>query len=294
MATTANVTTSFKGQLAGDLIGQAFKESDTIKKGLIKVLSNVIGNAMLPKVTLTQSLAADSCGWAPTGTIDYVEKEVITKRYSLQLELCKLDYARTYLAESTGTHEDVPAPLQAQIIEDLVNKVGELIDFQIWQGDNSTLQFNGLIRQFTADTAVTKVVATAVTSANVVAELTKIYNAIPVEIRFKKETVIVVANDIASAYVLAQASMGNNTSVGDKPLDFAGVKIEQVGGMPAGKAVAYANNGNIAFATGLASELNSVDVVDTDATLLDNSIRAKMAFNAGVGYSRGEQIVLYA
>ena len=294
MATTTNVTTSFKGQLAGTIIEQAFKEGDTLKKGLIKFLPNVIGNAMLPKVNVTNTLALDTCGWAPTGTVNYVEKEVITKRYALPLELCKLDFARTYMAEATNTMDDIPSTIQEAILADLIAQTGELVDAQIWQGNNSSAQFDGFIPQFAADGTTIKVTATTVTSANVVAELTKIYNAIPVAIRFRKDTVIVVANDIASAYVLAQASMGNNTTVGDKPLDFAGVRIEQVGGMPTGKAVAYANNGNLAFATGLASELNSVDVSDTDATLLDNSVRAKIAFNAGVGYTRGEQVVLYA
>lgn len=159
MSTTRNVSTQFKGILAAPILDQVFKASDTINKGLITVLPNVIGNAMLPKLTVAQSLALDTCGWNPTGTINLTEKEVTTKRYALQLEFCKLDFANTYVAAAEGAMSEVPQTVQEAIMLDLIGQAGELIDSQIWNGNDSTAQFNGLLRQFTADTAVIDIAA---------------------------------------------------------------------------------------------------------------------------------------
>lgn len=75
-------------------------------------------------------------------------------------------------------------------------------------------------------------------------------------------------------------------------MDFAGIRMESVGGLPAKTIVAYRVK-NVSFATGLSSELNSVDVVDSDATNLDNLVKARVSFNAGVGYFNGAEIVYY-
>lgn len=290
MATTSSLTTSFKGTFAGPILEQAFKAADTIDKGLITFLPNIIGNAILPKLTISQSLSADSCGWLPTGTVALVEKEIVTKRFSLQLELCKLDFRNTYTAQADGAQDDVPSSIKEAVLLDMVNNLGAIVDYQIWNGTGVTASFNGLLPQFIADSEVLDITGVTVSSANVVAELSKVYNMIPKEI--KKTAIIVVSDDVEAAYKLAQATMGTNTSVGDKQMDFAGIKLYSIGGLPANNMVAYRVK-NVNFATGLQSELNGIDVVDSDAYNLDNLVKAKASFNAGVGYSFGAEIVYY-
>ena len=41
MATTVTVTSNYAGKEAGAIIGQAFKEADTIQKGFITTFENI-------------------------------------------------------------------------------------------------------------------------------------------------------------------------------------------------------------------------------------------------------------
>ena len=41
MATTVTVTSNYAGKEAGAIVGKAFKEADTISKGLVTVFENV-------------------------------------------------------------------------------------------------------------------------------------------------------------------------------------------------------------------------------------------------------------
>ena len=50
---------------------------------------------------------------------------------------------------------------------------------------------------------------------------------------------------------------------------------------------------NIGFLTGAENEINEVRVIDLDAVDGSDLVRTKVVFNAGVGYSRGEEIVYY-
>ena len=295
MATTQTITSEYKGALAGELLVQAFKKSDTISKGVITILPNVLGSAMLPKLSYSADLVANSCGFDPSGDVAYTEKEVQTKKFKVQHELCKDEFLQTFAAQAAGlfsnANEEIPATIQEAILEAILSNVGAKVDFNIWQGNNSANQMNGLLPQFTADSAVIDVVGTTITKSNVVAELDKVYNAIPAEVEDEADLVIAVSKNVAKAYKQAQAAMGTNTTVGDKVLDYVGVRMESIGGLPANTMVAYRIK-NLGFATGLESDLNEVRVSD-DTERQDGNIRTTVKFNAGVGYSFGGEVVYY-
>lgn len=293
MATTINVTSSYSGALAGDIFVQAFKAADTLNKGAITVMPNVVGSGFLPKLTYSDSLSIASCGWEPTGTIGLDEKEIAVKKYSFQGEICKTDFESTYTAQASGivrSRGELPATLQEAILKGLIDNMGALIDAQIWQGNNSTNQFNGLLPQMVADADVIDVTGAVITKANVEAELEKVYTAIPDILDTEDEDlIIVVANNVAKAYKQAQAAMGMNTTVGNKELDYLGVRMESLRGLPSNSILAYRVK-NLGFLTALESELNEVRLAD-DETRLDNIVRYRMDFTAGVGYSFGGEIV---
>lgn len=292
MATTTNVSSQFNGVAAGEIFVQAFKKADTIGKQMITVLPNVIGSAFLPKLSYTADLALAACGWNPTGTVDLTDKEITTKHYQIQHELCKKDFAQTFQALNAGffsaTTEDVPADIKEAILLAMIENAGAKLDVQIWQGNATGSQMNGLLTQFAADSAVIDVSGSAVTVANVTGSFEAVYAAVPAEV--EDEIVFAVSKNVATAYKQAQAKMGLNTTVGAKEMDYLGIRVESIGGLPANTIVAYRVK-NVAFATGLESDLNNVRVVDHDAVALDGQVRTDMQFLAGVGYSFGAEIV---
>jgi len=169
--------------------------------------------------------------------------------------------------------------------------MGALVDTQIWQGTGVTGSFAGLLPQFVADGDVIDITGTVSTVANVQAELSKVYLAIPDAIAGDADVVIVCAPNVARNYKLSQV---NNymvgSPVGDKTLDYIGIPVLSLAGLPANAILAYRRK-NIAFLTGLEADLNNVSVKDMDESDLSGNIRTKIVFSAGVGYSFGSEIV---
>lgn len=288
----ATPTSGFSGALAGEIFVQAFKQADTINKNAITVLPNVSGTGYLPKLSFSGALAAYACGWTPAGDVAYVDKAVTTKPFMINTEICNSEFLSTFQAQAEGLFSrksDIPTSIKDAIVLSMVENMGAIVDFQIWQGNNTANQFNGLLPQFTADAQVQKVTILAVTKANVVAEIEKVYNAVIAEVEDSEDLVIAVSKNVAKAYKQAQASMGMNSTVGDKELDYLGVRMESIGGLPANSIAIYRVK-NVAFLTGLKDDMNEVRI-SGDEDRLDGTTRTKMAFNAGVGYSFGAEIV---
>jgi hypothetical protein len=295
MATTVSVNTGFTGALAGELILQAFKKADTIAKQAITVLPNVIGSGYLPKLSYSAGLSAHSCGFTPTGDVGYDEKEVPTKKFKIEHEICKDEFAQTFAAQAAGlvgAMEEIPSSIQEGILLLMVENLAAIVDAEIWNGTNTATSFNGLLGQWDADAAVIGISGSAITKASVLVELEKVYNAIPAEIEDEADLVWVVSRDIAKTYKQNQAEQGLNTSVGDKELDYLGHELISVKGLPAGTMAVYRRK-NVGFLTGLESDMNEVHVKDLDDSDLSGKIRTKIVFSAGLGYSFGGEIVRY-
>jgi hypothetical protein len=294
--TTATVTSRYNGALAGDILGEALVKSDTINKGLITMLPNILGTGALPKLSHSNSFAAYDCAFTPSGTQSYTDKALVTKRFRLDSEHCKGDYRnmfQTELAGDYGNSQGIPATVQEAILVQILADFGKNLDYNIWQGTNTATEFNGFIPQMVADTQVIDVVGTAITPANVIAELTKVYSTIPEAIMLEDDLVIVVSPNVERAYKLAQAATtGGLFMVGDKEMDFVGIKLESVAGLPSNTMVAYRIK-NLAFGTGLESDLNEVKLTDLSDYSNNDIVQATISFNGGVAYYYGAEIVLY-
>jgi hypothetical protein len=294
MSTNATINSQFNGALAGELFVQAFKAADTINQNAITVLPNVIGSGYLPKLSYSAALAPYSCGFDATGAVTYTDKEVATKKYEIKHELCKDEFHQTFYAQQAGLFgaaNEIPATIQDGILLAMTQNMGALVDTQIWTGTGVTGSFSGLLAQFVGDADVIDVVGTASTSANVQAELAKVYTAIPEEVLNETDLIIAVSPNVARNYKLSQV---NNymvgSPVGDKTLDYIGLPVVSIAGLPSNTILAYRVK-NVAFLTGLEADLNNVSVKDMDESDLSGNIRTKIVFSAGVGYSFGNQIV---
>jgi len=294
--TTTTVTSRYNGALAGEILGQALLKSDTIEKGMITVLPNILGTGALPKISHSNSFAAYDCAFTPTGEQSYVDKALVTKRFRLDAEHCKGDFRnmfQTELAGDYGNNQGIPATVLEAILAQILADFGKNLDNNIWNGDDSSTQFNGLLKQFTADTEVVDVTGTTVTAANAVAELTKVYAAIPEAIMGEADLVFAVAPNVARAYKLAQAAVtGGLFMVGDKELDFLGIRMESIGALPSNNIVAYRVK-NVAFGTGLESDLNDVKITDLSDYSNNDIVQSTISFNGGVSYYWGAEIVYY-
>jgi hypothetical protein len=290
MATLTTVNSGYNGALAGEIFIQAFKKSDTIAKNLITVLPNNIGTGFLPRLSYSAELQDYACGFTPEGDVDYDDVEVILKKFKIDHELCKDEFHQTFQAQSAGLFaaaNEIPADIQSAILFAIVENLGAKVDNFIWNA--ATL---GLFAKLAADADTIEVQNTTITKTNVVEEVEKAYNAIIDEVMDEEDLVLVTSKKVLKLYKQAVAAQGLNTTVGDKELDFLGLRMESVGAIAGDQIVIYRVK-NLGFLTGLESDLNQVNVKDMDESDLSGTIRTKVVLEMGVGFSFASQIVWY-
>lgn len=297
MATTVTVTSNYAGKEAGAIIGQAFKEADTIQKGFITTFENINFKLNLRKIELTGGKRAYSCGHVPAGAITLSEKVLEPIKFKDDFEVCKEDFRAQWSEETMGAsahNDNAPKDIMDAILVEKLAQTAEELDFNLWNGDsNNTDEFDGFLKLFAADADVIDVdLPAATTEANVEAQLKLALAAVPISLR-RKTLKVGVSPDVAQAYSFYLISKGISNGLGgdaNTMLKFGKYDLVEINGLPS-STIVIAEPKNLIFGTGLLADHNDVRLVDQDETLLNGKVIGTMVYNAGVQYYNGEEIV---
>jgi hypothetical protein len=297
MATVTTVQSNYAGKEAGQIIGQAFKEADTIAKGFVSVFENVNYELNLRKIELTGGKREYTCGYLPAGSVVLSEKVLEPKKFKDDFSVCKEDFRVQWSQESMGAsahNNNAPADIMDAITVEKLAQTAEELDDNIWNGDGALdAEFDGFLKLFLADSQVIDVTIPVTTELNVEANLKLALAAVPIAIR-RRNLRIGVSPDIAQFYNFWLINKGIANGLGgdaNTNLIFGKYKIEEINGLPA-NTIVIAEPKNLIFATGLVADHNEVKLVDEDEIgLLTGLVRGTMVYNAGVGYYNGEEIV---
>jgi hypothetical protein len=306
MATTTSITTTYAGQFAGKYIAAALLSGSTIENGGIEVKPNVKYKEVIKKGATDANIIKDAtCDFTPTGTLTLTERILQPEEFQVNLELCKKDFRSDWEAVQMGysAYDNLPPAFSDFIIAHVAGLVAEKTEQNIWRGTTATAgEFDGFVTLATADADVVDVVGTTVNSANVVAELGKIVDAIPSALYAKEDMHIYISQNIARAYVRALGGFAATNSgvnaqshmwYGDGALSFDGVKLFVANGLSDNTAMA-AQKSNLYFGTGLLSDLNEVKILDMGDLDGSQNCRVIMRYTSGVQYGIGSDIVLYS
>ncbi len=299
MATTTNITSKYTGKSAGDIIGQSFREGETLSKGLLRVYENINFELNLRKIDYTAGVQPYACGFDPQGQIDLTEKVLAPKKFKNDIEVCKEDFRQTWSEDLEGASAfniNLASDIENAIMVEVLGQHAQRIDNEIWNGDNSAdpTQMDGFIKLFDADADVIKVAGAPITKDNVLDELIKALEEVPVSIRNSNDLKVVVSADIYQAYNFYLVSQGvvNGLGGADMPVTFAGYEVVRVSGLAPNTMVIYERD-NLIFGTGLLGDHNELKIKDMDESLMDGNVRMKMVYNAGVQYYNSAEIVYY-
>ena len=304
MATTTTVNSNYAGTAAGEIIGQSFKETDTIAKKLVTVRANIPFQESIRKIQYTDGRVNYACGFTPTGAVTLSERLLTPKKIMNANELCKEDFRAVWDTASMGfsAHNDnMPKDEETALLAEILGEQAENLDLEIWQGDSATTgQIGGFIPLFTADGSVIKAnngitpLTAAITKANVISEIEKVLNAIPTAIRMKKDLVVGISSNVALAYQQALVSAGISNGLGgaEMQLRYGSLVMEVINGLPDNTIVVFQKK-NLYFATGLMADHNEIRIKDMDESELSGNIRFKMVYTAGVNYVNGEEVIWY-
>ena len=244
MATTTSITTTYAGEKLEGYISAALLSPNTIEGGGVKVVPNVKFRKVIKRLDVGDLIEAGTCDFTDTSDVALFERYLQPKEFQVNLKLCKKDFRSDWEAVSMGysAHDNLPPSFADYLLAEVVGKVAEDIEKNIWQGDNSAdgTSFEGIIARIKTDIALngsantaaaqavvpeadavigthylpdseTPVVVdspTTVSSANVIEELGKVADAIDQKIYGKEDLKIYVSNNVMRAYVRALGGFG--------------------------------------------------------------------------------------
>ncbi len=305
MATTTSITSTYAGEFAGKYISAALLSGSTIENGGITVKPNVKFKEVIKKVATSGLIANASCDFADTGSVTLTERILQPEEFQVNIELCKKDFRSDWEAVQMGysSFDKLPPKFSDFLISHVAAKVAEKTEQNIWSGVNANAgEFDGFSTLLAADSDVIDVTGSAITSANVIAELGSIVDAIPSSLYGQEDMYVYVSQNIARAYVRSLGGFGasglgaaGTNSQGTQwwnngSLSFDGVKLFVANGLADDTAVA-AEKSNLFFGTGLLSDHNEVKVIDMSDLDGSQNVRVIMRFTSGIQYGIGSDIV---
>lgn len=305
MPTTVTSTSNYAGKAAGKIVGAAFKEADTIRKGAVTVLENVNNSIHLQKIQYTNGKQAYSCGFTPAGAFVLTERTLTPVKVKIDTQLCKETFRNQWSQETMGasaSNPNLPGDLRAAMLAEMLGDVAEDTDSVLWTGSSANEgEWDGYITLFEADSAIIKdgngitAPGTAtVSKSTVLAGFELVTSAAPSAVRNKADFVLVASSDVVLALYQLLISNATANGLGLTPsggLQYGKWPIIEVAGLPDGVLLGYRKS-NLVFGTGLVGDHNMVAVKDEDEIgLLTGQVRMKMVYNGGVNYYNSNEIV---
>lgn len=233
-------------------------------------------------------------------------KEMEPCKLGIGVEICQYDLQNSFVAEYMKNSNTIDfantagltPEFLAHYYERLGAKLNDNLERLTFKGDTSltgTTYLNkcdGLEKLLNAETGSTKITGSTITTANVIAELTKVYNAIPNELE-KSDVAIFAASNVITAFKVAVASQSAELYVNRIPeLAFLDVKLIEAKGMSPNKMIS-SRLSNFIFMTDLVSPASELITINMKATTGDRKLRTISDFTFGVDYVNPEEFVTY-
>ena len=311
MATTTSITTTYAGEFAGKYVAAALLSANTIEQGLITVKPNVKYKEVLKKLNVNDIVKDATCDFTATSTVTLTERILTPVELQVNLQLCKKDFHSDWEAIQMGysAHDQLPKNFTDFMLAYVADKVAAKMETNIWQGNDANAgEFDGfevLLRNDSDLPNAQEVTGTTVTSANALAEIGKVVDAIPSTIYGRDDLCIYASRNVYKAYIRALAGYGTSglgaAGVNDQGnlwysqgqnLTFDGIPVKMASGMSDDTMICTYKE-NLYFGTGLLSDHNEVKVLDMADLDGSQNVRFVMRFTGAVQYASVEDIVTY-
>ena len=300
---------------------KSLRKARTIDGGYVRVLPNITKDTFIKKLVMDKNTISQidtrDCAWTPTQRFTFDGKTMSVRNYKINEEQCMEDLDSIYsemVFNSIGATKDKwpavgdPESLESAIMFHLQNSLSNDIERIIWGGEGNEVAgiHDGIVDKLAASADAIKVPnAVTIDASNVIAEIGRVYDAIPDEVinegEFDPEKApvkIFISLDIMrylrhalsttpTQYLVQLPSF---TLEGGK-IYYMGVEIETVG-LPANTMVA-ASKDNLVFLTDLLSDTTEIRAQFGNDLYDENKWYAKGAYRANAGVIFEDEAVLY-
>lgn len=226
-------------------------------------------------------------------------------KIALNTEVCQFEIEQSFLADwmNQGSNGDfMPAQFATHFFDQLGRTVSEQLEYLTWQGDTAGATdtyldlCDGLEKRLSGATIPVdqKIAGTNITSTNVVAQMTLVYNQIPRALRNRKSDVRwYVASNIADAYRLAVAVQSAEMyTTKEAPLNFLGYELHVGDGMT-DSTMTLSLQSNYIFLADLVSDPSDITIINMKETTGDRKIRVISDFKIGFNFLNDAEWVTY-
>ena len=319
LATTTNITTTYSGQFAGEYIAAALLSASTIDDGGLTVKANISFKEVIKKLSTGSLVSPASCDFVPNSSVTLTERIIQPVELQVNLQLCKYDFVNDWESQSMGygLGQSLPPKFSDFMIAHVAAEVAQNTEFNIWQGDTTAAtnnSFDGFQKLIAASAAAGDIPAAqqvaavgggGLSAANIIAEMSKVVDAIPASLYGKEDLFLYVGSAAAKFYVQALGGFAanglgaNGTNAqgtqwwNNGSLTVNGVKVFVCPGMAVNKMYA-AQRSNLYFGTGLLNDTNTVKVLDMQDLDASNNVRMVMRFTSSVQFGVASDLVEYA
>lgn len=164
-----------------------------IERGKITPVIGVKESTKLNLIDLAGNILqadASDCGWNPQQIAKLSEKELKIKNYKINLEQCidDLERKRTVWMLSPGAKNlELPESLEEATMALLASELASEVEAKIFNGDSSldANDFDGATKVLTDSAEAIKIAGVALTKANVLTEVEKVFAALPEDVLAK-------------------------------------------------------------------------------------------------------------
>ena len=244
-----------------------------------------------------------SCGFNPSGTTEYTQREIETGIIKEELEWCFKVLWGKYLENQYRVQADPQAmPFEQEITDDLVSKINKKLEKAVWQGDKTSAdanlnKFDGLLTILASESASTVDASSAVTTSSTVYDVVKaVIMAMPEEL-LDKDAVVMLAPELYRDFAMELVEKNlyhydpQNGAVTDAGFLFPGtnIRVEKVLGLAGSKKVIGTYWKNLFYGADMLGEEERFRLWYDEK---DEMFRFRALWNSGVQVAFPDEVVI--
>lgn len=294
MPTTTSLTTTYAGELAGEICAKALQAN--VSTQYVTFKPNVPYKSVARKINDDVTFAAGTCDFTPTGTITLTERILTLEEFQVQRQICKKDFFTDWSTADVMSGR-VNTQIQDAIIERMVSGIAAKNETVMWSGVNATAgEYDGFETLISASTAVNAGSGT-LDDTTIIGAIWSMINAASTGVKGAAEKPIIYMGQAAwEAYMQAQIAAGNGWYLTGGPevnKRFVGMyEIAVCPGMSADYMV-FAQKSNLMLGTWQENQLNEVFVLDMQNIDGSQNVRYGARFYLGAQICVAEDITYW-
>jgi hypothetical protein len=281
---------------------RAYLNEETVDN--YRTLPGIKYKTKISNIVFGQVLQAENCAFVASND-DLASVEIDVCSLSAMAEICQFDLEQSFvsLQMAKGSNGDFTvASFMDYYWNEMALTIAENVEKLRWSGDTlsgdaSLALCDGIKKSLVADVAnvIDITLPVAITSANVLAKLAEVYDAIPAAVLANQENLrIYVSSPVAAAYRSAVAASNTQANL-TQALDFTylGIKMVLCPGMLGLSTIVATLKDNLIYAFDAEGDGKALRAINLADTVAEPVIRTRANMKVGFTHVNGNEIVFY-